>query len=131
MLISSLRYSIYKVQTRFLLRRKLLDYITLKSVCQEHYLSFFELFRVDFSVAAFAGNRVILAPMFPFVKNFFLFSHKSLHLLLDAIRSHEQLAYLTTPFSICQEKMRIFIPDFSNPSGEGFHLCTSGSLTGA
>ena len=60
-----------------------------------------------------------------------LFSRKSLHLLLDAIRSHEQLAYLTTPFSICQEKMRIFIPDFSNPSGEGFHLCTSGSLTGA
>ena len=108
MLISSLRYSIYKVQTRFLLRRKLLDYITLKSVCQEHYLSFFELFRVDFSVAAFAGNCVSLALMFPFVENFFLFSHKSLHLLLDAICSHEQLAYITISFSICQEKNAVF-----------------------
>ena len=56
-----------------------MNYITLNSVCQELFSSFFELFRGDSPCCCFRGNSVILAWMLPFVKNFFPFSPKFLH----------------------------------------------------
>ena len=80
-----------------------MDYITFDSVCQELFSIFSKLFRVDSSLTALMSNSDILAQMIPFVKNFFTFSFKFLHLFLDAHALADSLRILSHTSSFVKD----------------------------
>ena len=128
MLISSLRYSIYKVQTRFLLRRKLLDYITLKTVCQELFSSFFELFRGDFPRCRFREQLGHFITSFLTCQELFSILFEVFRAV--ALRSKlplfiTQLLYYTLSISICQE---LFSNSQKFPLISALFYCPRGQL---
>ena len=70
MLKSSLRYSIYKVQTRF--PKKAFELYHTQFRLSRTFFEFFQTFSRRFSlVLAFASNSVILSHLFKLVKHFF------------------------------------------------------------
>ena len=79
LIVQGVKNRLYVIQfTRYrrASERKLLDYITFDSVCQELFSIFSKLFRVDSSLAALVSNSVILSHLFELVKNFFRFFSK-------------------------------------------------------
>ena len=76
LIVQGVKNRLYVIQfTRYrrASERKLLDYITFDSVCQELFSIFSKLFRADSLLAALVSNSDILAQMLSFVKNFLHF----------------------------------------------------------
>ena len=104
MLKSSLRYSIYKVQTRF--PKKAFELYHTQFRLSRTFFEFFQTFSRRFSlVLTFASNSVILSHLFKLVKHFF-----ELFRSFPAVKSRSKLPlfitqlfqYTSTSF-ICQE----------------------------
>ena len=83
--------------------------------------TFFKFFRGDSPCCCFRGNSVILAWMLPFVKNFFPFSPKFLHLSLPAAALADSLRILSYAVPFVKRFLPDFRADFSDPLDEVFY----------
>ena len=74
-----------------------------------------------FLAPASAGNSVSLAQMIPFVKNYFTFSSKFLHLSLPAAALADSLRILSYAVPFVKRFLPDFRADFSDPLDEVFY----------
>ena len=105
----SLRYSIYKVQTSFVLltfvRSELLYFITSCRTCQELFSSFFKFFLMFVVLQALAFHHttfLVYHKQFVLSRTFFLFFRISFDLLCFVWSPASDLAYISITVYICQ-----------------------------